>query len=512
MRWTQTLLISALVAASALAQDVPKPRVLIIATASEGMDEQRDDEAQALIEEVFQEMEFETIDATQLASIKDIDDALNSPDAESREKILALRTRYGAEVIVAVKYDKQFATGGSRPNAMWWYLFNGKCIRTDTASQIASKSYKSERPRNSFNHFVPTAQEFANLMASKVLTAWAKEATQGLRMQLFVSKGDAVNFAMLQQNLQNLPTVDSCNQRSFQRDTCEYEVMYNGTKEQFVVELSSLTGPSLLVTGYEANRVDAEITDAAPPPPQDTTAPVVTITSPLEGALFNSSRVTVTGTVDDPSIRNVRVGGSNVNVNGGSFSAVVSCVEGANSVEASATDAAGNRGSDRVSFTVDTVGPEVSIIAPQNGRNLTQVEINVGVRATADDLNRVEVNGVLAELFRAPDTYKATITLAEGNDIEIRAVAYDHAGNTGVDRIFVNVDTTPPELDGKVTVIVSGQVDDPSHKVFVNGKAVQVRPDGSWETTVELTETKLVEIVAEDEFGNRTVKVLDYSK
>ncbi len=511
MRRTHVLLV-ALLATSLFAQEIPKPRVLVIATASEGIDESRDEEAQVLIEEVFQELEFETIDATQLASIKDIDDALNSPDPEAREKILALRTRYGAEVIVAVKYDKQFATGGSRPNAMWWYLFNGKCFRTDTASQIASKSHKSSRPRNSFNHFGPTAQEFANLMADKVLTAWQRQQTSGLELQLFVSKGDAVSFATLQSTLQGLASVSNCVQRRFQRDTCEYAVTYNGTKEEFVVELSTLTNPAVLVTGYEANRVDCEITDAPPPPPRDTTAPVVNITTPYDGALFTSTLVTVSGTVDDRSVREIRVGGATVPVNNGSFSASVTCVEGSNTVSATATDAAGNVGSDQVSFTVDTIAPEVTIIAPQNGRNLTQVEINVGVRAVADDLDRVEVNGVPAELFRAPDTYKATIVLSEGSDIEIRAVAYDRAGNSDTDRIFVNVDTTPPEVDGAVTVVVSGQVDDPAHKVFVNGKAVTVNADGSWQTTVDLSESKIVEIVAEDEFGNRTVKVLDYSK
>lgn len=505
-----TPLIAALaLAAAAVAQDVPKPRILVVATAAAGMDESRDEEAQALIEEALQDLGFETIDSTQLASIKDVDDALNKGD---KEKILALRTRYGAEVIVAVKYDKQFATGGAPGSQMWWYLFNGKAVRTDTAAQITSKSTKSPRPRNSFNHFVDTAKLFAQEIGDKIVQAWQKEATQGLKIQLMVSRGDASTFSMLSDSLSKLPTVASCAQRRMQRDTAEYEVLYKGTKDQFIVDLQNLQSPAVKVTGYEANRVDAEITSAPPPPPADTTPPYVTISQPAEGALLNSTRVQVNGTVDDPSVRTVSVNGVQANVSNGGYSASISLTEGANTITAIATDPAGNQGRATRSVTVDTQPPGVSIVAPQNGRNLSQLETSVGVKVTGDDVVRVEVNGVPAELFRAPDTWKATIKLQEGQNIEIRAVAYDRANNQGSDRVLVNVDTTPPEIQGNVTVIVSGKVDDPSHKVTVNGTPVRVNADGSWQTTVDISKSKIVTIEAEDEFGNKTVKVLDYSK
>ncbi len=488
--------------------NVPRPRVMIVATAVENLDEQRDDEAMALIEEVFQDLGFETIDAMQLAVIKDIDDALSS---NNPDKILALRTRYGCEVVVACKYDKQFVSGGSQPNAMWYYLFNGKAVRTDTAGHIASKSMKSQRPRNSYNHFVDTAQDFARAMAEKTLKAWAREMGSGIRIQLMVSKGNANVFNVLTESLLSLPNVASAVKRRFQVDTCEFEVMYEGSKEDFVAALSTLTNPALTVIGFEANRVDAEISGSLPPPPADTTPPVVTITAPAEGSLLNTALTTVTGTVDDASIKSVRIGSTKADVNGGRFSASVSLAEGLNSLEASAVDAAGNRGSDKVTVTVDTLPPEVSIMAPSDGRKLSQTEVIVGVRVVSNDVDRVEVNGVAAELFREPDTYKANITVAEGR-VTITAVAFDRAGNQGNDQVAVSVDTTPPEVDGKVTVIVSGDVDDPTHVVTVNGKTVPVNSDGTWETTVDITESKIVTIVATDEFGNETTKTLDYSK
>lgn len=504
MQIRRAALVLAALSTVALSQDIPRPRIMVIATAASNMDEQRDDEAMRTIEQVFQDRGFETIDAMQLESIKDIDDALNAGD---KEKILFLRTRFGCEVVVAVKYDKQMVTGGA-PNSMWWYLFNGKAVRTDTASQIASKSHKSANPRKSFNHFAPTAEEFALDMAQKIEKAWQNQQTQGLKIQFFVSRGDAATFRMLEDSMRGMPRVSACSQRRFQRDTAEYEVTYGGNVSDFVADLSNLRSPALLVTGMEGNRVDAEITSAPPPPPADTTPPQVRITSPANGSLLNQSGVTVFGTVDDRTVSQVQVNGVYASVNGGNFQANLRLNEGQNSIEASATDAAGNRGSDRVSVTVDTVGPQVSIVAPTNGKNLTETQCNVGVRVTHNgDLDYVEVNGVRAELFREPDTFKATITLAEGQNLEIRAVAYDRARNSGTDRILVNVDTTPPQVDGKVTVIVSGKVDDPSHKVTVNGTPVTVRPDGSWELTVDISQSKIVKIATEDEFGNQTVNI-----
>lgn len=511
MRLTRTLLLTGLAACAVIAQDIPRPRVLVIATPAAGMDEQRDDEAMRSIESVFQDRGFETIDPMQLESIKDVDDALNAGDSE---KILFLRTRFGCEVVVAVKYDKQMVTGTAPPDQMWWYVFSGKAVRTDTASQIASKSLKSSRPRKSFNHFVPTAEEFAVEMATKLEQAWQNQMSRGLTIQLMVSRGDAVSFKNLETSLQALPRVSACRQRRFQRDTAEYEVTYGGDISDFVAELSNLRSPAVMVTGMEANRVDAEITDAPPPPPADTTPPLVRITSPANGTLLRSNSATIFGTVDDPTVRQVSVNGVSASVSNGNFQANnVRLNEGPNTVEAVAVDQAGNRGSDRVTLNVDTVGPQVTIVAPTNGKNLSELQVNVGVRVVHDgDLDYVEVNGVRAELFREPDTFKALITLTEGQNREIRATAYDRAGNAGSDRILVNIDTTPPQVDGKVTVIVSGQVDDPSHKVTVNGRLVTVRPDGSWETEVDISESKIVRIVAEDEFGNQTVKVLDYSK
>lgn len=487
--------------------DIPRPRVMVVAQATAGLDEERDDEAQSLVESVLQEQGFETIDAAQLDSVKSVDELLNPTN---KDKILALNTRFGCEVLVVVKYDKQMVTGGNPGQFMWWYLFNGKAIRTDTASHIASKSTKSPRPRNSQQHFVETANLFGKQMSEQILKAWQREMAQGLKIQLMVSRGDAHAFNLLQGWVGGIKGTVACNQRRFQVDTCEYEVNFDGTRDQFVAELGKL--PGVRVTGYEANRVDAEFAEGPPPPPADTTPPNVKITAPANGVLLKSAQTTVTGTVDDSQVKKVQINGYPADVSAGKFSLPMTLREGQNDIVAIADDAAGNRGQAKVSLTVDTVPPEVTITSPQSGKKFSQTEINVGVRVVGDDIAEVTVNGAKAELFRAPDIYKATIQSKDGAMLEIVAKAKDKAGNEGSDKVNVSVDTTPPQVEGQVTVIVSGRVDDASNKVRVNGQEVKVNSDGTWETTVDISANKVVTIEAEDDFGNITKKVIDYGK
>jgi len=104
----------------------------------------------------------------------------------------------------------------------------------------------------------------------------------------------------------------------------------------------------------------------------DTVAPVVEITSPSEDALLNSLEVTIEGTATE--VDEVVVGGLTAPVVDGAFSIILTLNEGANSVTATATDAAGNVGSDTVNFnivvvthtlTMAVVG--VGIVTPESG-------------------------------------------------------------------------------------------------------------------------------------------------
>lgn len=74
----------------------------------------------------------------------------------------------------------------------------------------------------------------------------------------------------------------------------------------------------------------------------DRTPPVLSVASPRDGALIAGSTVTVFGDVSDASPVTVTVNGVPAPVGGGTFSAIVSLVNGANTITVVASDAAGN--------------------------------------------------------------------------------------------------------------------------------------------------------------------------
>ena len=82
----------------------------------------------------------------------------------------------------------------------------------------------------------------------------------------------------------------------------------------------------------------------------DRTPPVLSVASPRDGALIAGSSVTVFGDVSDLSPVSVTVNGAPAPVSDGTFSRIVSLVDGENTITVVATDAAGN--SSTVTLTV----------------------------------------------------------------------------------------------------------------------------------------------------------------
>ncbi len=85
----------------------------------------------------------------------------------------------------------------------------------------------------------------------------------------------------------------------------------------------------------------------------------LTITSPPNGSMFNSSPILVIGTVSNNA--NVTVNGLQASVDSGTFSASISLNEGLNTITATATDQYGQNASQSISVTLNT-GPTVGII------------------------------------------------------------------------------------------------------------------------------------------------------
>ena len=107
----------------------------------------------------------------------------------------------------------------------------------------------------------------------------------------------------------------------------------------------------------------------------DTHAPVIAVTSPADGAIVPSSPVTVTGTVTDQTATTLTVNGTPTPIGaGGSFSASVALVSGANTITLVATDAATNSATDTRTVTRKVlepgIPPDPSTIAPALNRTV----------------------------------------------------------------------------------------------------------------------------------------------
>lgn len=161
----------------------------------------------------------------------------------------------------------------------------------------------------------------------------------------------------------NVTTVNVAGTASDDVGLAKVEVRINSGAWKAASGTTGWSSSVTLVNG--SNRLDAMATDTSgntatasvnvtyekpappPPPPVDTTAPSVSIASPPDGTIFTSADVTVNGTASD----NVRVARVEVRVGTGAWglasgtgdwTIVVSLAEGKNTIEARATDGAGN--------------------------------------------------------------------------------------------------------------------------------------------------------------------------
>jgi hypothetical protein len=193
----------------------------------------------------------------------------------------------------------------------------------------------------------------------------------------------------------------------------------------------------------------------------DTAAPEVTIAAPAAGAILRNTAVTVTGTVTDATPTVVRVNGTLATIVGSAFTATVPATDGAVTLTAIASDAAGNTATTATSVTVDSVAPVLRITAPAPGSNTNAAAIHV--TGTVDDATAVTVTvaGVVVPVVASQFSYDV---VADEGDATIAAVATDAAGNTATASVTVTVDRSAPSV--AIVAPVSG--------AFVKGPAVSI--------------------------------------
>ncbi len=219
----------------------------------------------------------------------------------------------------------------------------------------------------------------------------------------------------------------------------------------------------------------------------DTALPVIRITAPAQDAYLNTPSTTVSGTVNEP-VTTLTVNGMAATVSGASFSAAgIALAEGTNTIAVSATDRAGNPGTNTVTVTLDTAPPVVTITTPANGllRNTPQITVSGTVN---EPIIEARVNGANALIAETKTEWSISVSLVEGANT-ITVTVKDRAGNPGSASISVTLDSTAPQAPVLIvpaaatnvgTASVSGTAEPGSavNLYLTNSQGIQV-PAGS---------------------------------
>jgi|GEM_PF-2455872 len=182
----------------------------------------------------------------------------------------------------------------------------------------------------------------------------------------------------------------------------------------------------------------------------DTQAPVVSITTPVDGSLISDNTPTVSGTSEADAIIMVTIGGvevcSTVADGSGNWSCDVSpaVADGSVQIDVTATDLAGNTSNpESVSIVVDATAPDApGVDAPTNGQPIT----GTGEPGTTVTVI-TESGGGCTAVVQANGTWSCTLTgpFADGDDITV--TQEDDAGNVSPPTVVPNgLDTQAPAV------------------------------------------------------------------
>jgi YVTN family beta-propeller protein len=239
----------------------------------------------------------------------------------------------------------------------------------------------------------------------------------------------------------------------------------------------------------------------------DSTAPSVSIVSPLEGAYIYTSTVVVDGSVSEPQpssgLASVTVNGITATIQGDTFTATLSGQpEAPLTIAAIATDSFGNSAMSapvNVVIIYDTTLPSIAITSPADGVLLNTSNVLVVGTVTDDNTGvaLVMVNGVTA--FIIGENFSALLETQPEGPLTIIATATDNAGNSK-DSLPVNItiDSISPvviissptngDFLNSTTVVVTGMVSDPEPSSGIASVVVNGEPALIGTFTVTLTD------------------------
>ena len=250
----------------------------------------------------------------------------------------------------------------------------------------------------------------------------------------------------------------------------------------------------------------------------DKTAPSLAVIAPVAGAKVFIAPLNVNGTVAAAlsGLSSVSCNGVTALTNGDSFNCGVTLTPGANSINTTAIDVAGNSSTSTIGLTYAPV-PTVKLTSPPN---LSYLNLSpTTVTGTVDDPTAtITINSIQAPV--ANGQFSVQLPLAEGPNI-LTATATSAARAVGNTSTEVTLDTTPPRVNinspsdkfvttesaitvaGSVNDIVVGTVNDEQAQVVVNGTAAQVANRMFLATSVSLNMgDNVIQAVGRDRVGN----------
>jgi len=208
------------------------------------------------------------------------------------------------------------------------------------------------------------------------------------------------------------------------------------------------------------------------PEPTDTTAPVVKITDPTDGATYVSNRTHLDSTITENNLDQCwyNLGSGNVSFscsNGTNTINSIASVQGSNTWKVYAKDVAGNFGMDTITFTVtnptpgDSTAPVVDITNPVDGGIYTTNRTQMNVIITEDNLDQCWYNlgsgNVSFSCSNGTNTINSIASVQGSNTWKV--YAKDLAGNVGMDTIDFAVISSPSSpLDITPIIPTNGQI------------------------------------------------------
>lgn len=182
---------------------------------------------------------------------------------------------------------------------------------------------------------------------------------------------------------------------------------------------------------------------------RDMTAPTLIVESPAQDSVLGESPGAFVVDVRDATETMLTIGTESqlVPAGGGLVTVNVDLVEGLNTVEITAIDAAGNAAAEIVTIVLDLSAPLVTVDSPADGTSFGPGESPISLVATVNDATATQVEsmpvGLAASVPAGGGVVVGAISLAEGPN-RITVTASDESGRSGTASIVVLLDTNPP--------------------------------------------------------------------